>query len=255
MARNILLMTSTIRPRPNQPQLKVADPEERLAEYARALEFQCRLLERGVIDHIVYADNSGYDLAGLAARFSSPAIQWISFYDLDYDPAYHRGYGEFRLIDRAHRDSRILANMSGGDRVWKITGRYFVRNLPTIIALTPRSFSLLCQMRGPWAEMSVMAWSGAGYDRFIRDVWRDFATGMAPELILAERLHGANTTTCGIVKSFFWPPVIVGRRGTDGGQFQGCMSALRFAGSAAVKLVQLPFRAIAQRGFSSVDLA
>lgn len=240
--KNILLLTSTIRPKPNQPQLKLADPEERLADYARALEFQTRLLARGVIDRIVYADNSGYDLEPLRARFASPAIEWISFYDLNYDSSFHRGYGEFRLVDRAALDSAALGAMGDADRVWKVTGRYVVENLATVIAATPRSFDLCCEVRGGWAEMGFMAWSRRGYEQHVRGLWQRFATGKVPELILAERLRQADRSASGIVTSFFWPPFVVGRRGSDGTPFQGRFTPLRFALTAGIKLIQLPVR-------------
>ena len=118
----------------------------------------------------------------------------MSFYDLDYDSSYHRGYGEFRLIDQAFRRSETLSSMTLEDRVWKVTGRYIVKNLRAVIALTPATFDLYCEVRGAWAEMGFMAWSRAGYELHIRDLWRCFATAMAPELILAERLRTADST-------------------------------------------------------------
>ena len=146
--KNILLLTSTIRPKPDQPHLKVSDPEQRLSDYSRTLDFQLRLLDRGVIDRIVYVDNSGYDLGTLVGRFPSESIEWVSFYDLDYDSSYHRGYGEFRLIDHAFRASGTLASMNREDSVWKLTGRYVVKNLRTVMALAPSAFDLYCDVRG-----------------------------------------------------------------------------------------------------------
>jgi hypothetical protein len=243
--KNILLLTSTIRPKPDQPQLTLIDPEQRIADYSKALRFQARLLEQGVIDRIVYVDNSGFDLNALASRFPSSSIEWVSFYDLDYDASYHRGYGEFRLIDQAFRKSETLSSMTLEDRVWKVTGRYIVKNLRAVIALTPATFDLYCEVRGAWAEMGFMAWSRAGYELHIRDLWRCFATAMAPELILAERLRTADSTVSEIVTDFFWPPFIVGRRGSDGSPFQGRLTPLRFALTAGIKLMELPLRRLA----------
>jgi hypothetical protein len=138
--KNILLLTSTIRPKANQPQLKLADPAERLKDYRKALEFYVRLVEAGTLDKIVYADNSGEDLRCLSSHFPADRIEWISNYDLDYDSSYHRGYGEFRLVDHAFSSSRTLASLAPEDRVWKVTGRYIVKNLSTVMALSPRRF-------------------------------------------------------------------------------------------------------------------
>jgi hypothetical protein len=240
--RNILLLTSTIRPKPGQPQLLLSDPKERLRDYANALSFQVSLLERNTIDWIVFADNSGYDLSPLRSRYPSSRIEWISFHDLDYDASYHRGYGESRLIDHAFAASATLSSLAPVDRVWKVTGRYIVRNLRTIIAFTPRSFDIYCDLRGSWAEMSLMAWSPLGYELHVSGLWRHFATDKVPELILAERLETADRSRCRIVTSMYWPPRVEGRRGTDGTPFQGRFTPVRLLLAACVKLLQWPFR-------------
>jgi hypothetical protein len=251
--KNVLLLTSTIRPRADQPQLKLVDPVERLADYHAALEFQTKLLARGVIDHIVYVDNSGYDLAPLKQAFPTSSIEWISFYDLDYPSSYHRGYGEFRLVDRAHRMSPILASLDTADRVWKITGRYVVRNLAWVIRMTPAEFDLYCDIHGSWAEMGFMGWSRLGYEQHIRGLWQQFSMAKVPELILAERLAAANPRISRVVTSFYWPPVMAGRRGSDGTPFQGRWTPAKLALQASVKLVQWPAR-VAYARFSKTAI-
>ena len=241
---NVLLLTSTIRPNVDQPQLKLVDPQERLDDYSRALGHYAMLLDAGVVDRIVYADNSGFDLSGLRARYASSRIDWVSFYDLDYDPSYHRGYGEFRLVDRAWRESPVLARLHANDRVWKVTGRYIIENLRAVIAMTPRKFDLCCEVRGVWAEMGFMAWSPHGYALHIEGLWHHFATGKVPELILAERLREVDPAASHIVRSWYWPPVVTGRRGTDGSSYKGRFTSVRFLAAAALKLVQWPIRRI-----------
>lgn len=240
--KNILLLTSTIRPRSNQPQLKLADPEARLRDYDEALEFYCLLLSKGVVDKIVYVDNSGHDLDFLKTRHSHQNVEWIGFYDLDYDPSFHRGYGEFRLIDHAFSHSETLRQLNDLDRVWKITGRYRIKNLARIIATAPGHFELYCDVKKNWAEMGFMAWNCKGYESIIRDMWQQFATGKAPEFILAEKLDVLKHTHRGVITTFFWPPFIVGRRGTDGSSFQGKLTPVKFFLEAALKLAMLPIR-------------
>lgn len=240
--KNILLLTSTIRPKANQPQLKLADPEERLRDYRQSLDFYVRLVEEGVLDKIVYADNSGVDLKCLSERFPAGHVEWISTCDLDYDSSYHRGYGEFRLVDHAFAASGILSSLGRDDRVWKVTGRYRVENLANVIAMTPRRFDLYCNVKGDWAEMGFMAWSRVGYERIVKGIWRNFATGKVPELILAELLKGASLDNCKIVTSFYWPPFIDGRRGSDGSPFQGRFTRMKFLFSLGHKSLVWPFR-------------
>src|SRR5271169_5201413 len=97
--KNTLLLTSTIKPNPNQPKLKLTNPEERLEDYRKALVFYTGALKEGIIDRIVFVDNSGFDLKCLSDDFPSSNIEWLSFFGLDYPTFYHRGYGEFKLID------------------------------------------------------------------------------------------------------------------------------------------------------------
>jgi len=240
--KNILLLTSTVQPKSGQPQLVLTDPKQRLAEYRNALSFYSAQLEQGVVDRIVYADNSGFDLAPLQRAFASSSLEWISFYDLDYEATYHRGYGEFRLVERAHEESRELSLVGPRDRVWKVTGRYVVRNLRRVVAMAPRDFDFYCDQRGDWVEMSLLAWSGQGYRQHVAGLWRHFATGKVPELVLAERLNACGADRL-IVTSMHWPPYITGRRGSDGTPFVGRFTPLKFLFTASVKLAQSTFRA------------
>ena len=227
MTSDLLLLTATIRPRA-QPGLALADPVLRLRQYENALQFYCGLLERGVLGAVIFAENSGYDLAPLQQRFTLPGIEWLSHSDLDYPSTYHRGYAEFRLVEHAMRHARSLREADAAARVWKVTGRYVVDNLPSVMRHAPKPFDVYCDVRGAWAEMSVLAWTPLGYAALLDGLWREFATGMVPELILASRLDA----TCGrahVVRRFHWPARVRGQRGSDGSAFDGRWSGLRFA--------------------------
>ena len=63
--KNILLMTSTIKPTPDTFLLKVVAADVRLSQYRAALDFYLDQLALGVFDCIVYMDNSGYPLDAL----------------------------------------------------------------------------------------------------------------------------------------------------------------------------------------------
>ncbi len=239
--QNILLLTATIQPKP-QPQLVVADTRQRLDDYERALAHYAALLQNGVIDHIVFVENSGFDLHALARKYPSTGFEWISVYDLDYPTNYHRGYGEFRLVDHAFDASMKLKGMRRGDVVWKITGRYIVKNLRNVLRFAPKDVDLYCEARNGWVEMSVMAWSRRGYELVIKAIWERFATDKAPELILADVLNERQMGPLRAIRRYYWPPFIVGRRATDGSSFQGRLSRLRFALSLFSGLASWPFR-------------
>lgn len=244
MRRNIVLLTATITPGLAQGSLTLFNPQERLDDYKKALTFYQQLLQSGGITGVIFAENSGHDLNPLRELFPNPNIEWLSFCDLDYPSSYHRGYGEFRLIDRAMSESKTVADLSSVDAVWKVTGRYIIENLARVVRLAPQSFGLYCRSDNRWTEMSLMAWSCRGHATLIKGVWKEFATGMAPELILAPRLATAiaNRSECRIVRRFVWPPLIVGRRGTDGTPFTSWRARWKFRALLLPKVLQIALR-------------
>ncbi len=246
MMQHIVLLTATIRPKPGQQLLKVVDVESRLDDYKQALAFYSKLLDRSVIHKVVFVENSNYDLSNLQHCFNHPNIEWLGFYGLDYPEHYHRGYGEFKLIDYAFEHATALKTITEQDIVWKITGRYIIENLSNMIRFSPPQLDFYCNKRRNWVDMEIMAWSKEGYQKLIKHICKTFASGKAPELILAERML-MPTDGLRVVDSFFWLPLIVGRRGTDGGQFVKKNKRYKFFIKQAAKLIMLPIRFIRLR--------
>lgn len=242
--KNILLLTATIRPNPNQPQLALIDPQERLEDYKKALMFYTEALKHGVIDEIVFVDNSGFDLKCLSEFFGSQNIEWLSYYGLDYPSTYHRGYGEFKLVDYAFENSEILKGLHAQDAIWKITGRYVVKNLKSVIKFSPRPFDIYCEIKKGWLEMGVLAWSIEGYKQVIYGVSENFKSEMPPELILAQLIEKRAKSRVGLVTEFYWNPLIIGRRGTNGSSFQGKFTGIKYLILSCLNWLRLPFRSI-----------
>jgi hypothetical protein len=128
-----------------------------MAEYERALAFYQGLLVR-VLRAIVFGENSGYDLARLAARFPHPGIEWVALAPQERELRFHRGYAEFQLIDALFERSRVLSSL-GDALVWKVSGRYVVANLAALTRSAPRHVDFYVMADHQWVEMSVMAWS------------------------------------------------------------------------------------------------
>lgn len=243
MPRNhLVLMTATITPQANQVNLALTDPAARLEDYRNALLFYVALLNRQVISGIVFVENSGFDLGRLKALFPDPRIEWLTYPDTPYPSEYHRGYGEFRLIDFAMQNASSIRCAAAELVVWKVTGRYIVENLQRVIRFAPKTFDLYCRSTRSWTEMSLMAWTRTGHEKLLRGVYSRFNSGKAPELILAPELSPARTHGCEFVREFTWPPVIIGRRGTDGGQFKGRFSAWRFRVAVLARILRNPLR-------------
>ena len=240
LMKKILLLTATIRPKAEQPGLVIFNEDVRLKEYAAALDFYINLLNKGVLDAVIFAENSGYDLSQLKKRFSCSKVEWVSCFDLNYPKEYHRGYGEFRLIDFAHKKSEILASASQADFVWKISGRYIIKNVETMIYMSKKAADLHGHFTENWVELSVLGWTKLGYDAFIKGKWELFSSGMAPELILAKELVflKKNNPELSVISRYQWPPLLIGRRGSDGSSYQGRFYQFRHAARVIAVLIR-----------------
>lgn len=225
--RNIALLTATITPKSNQPNLLLVDPIKRLQEYCQALEFYSALIDSDVIDGVVFAENSGFELRKLAEKYPSPKIEWLGYDDLECSKNFHRGYGELRLIEKCVRDSKTLERLDENDAVWKISGRYILENMRSVIKHSNQEFDFYCDTRKGWAEMSVFAWSRLGYNSIVNGLSEKLKSDMAPELILAQVISKNSRSDLTLVLKYEWPPFLVGRRGSDGSSYSGRLSRLK----------------------------
>ena len=108
---NILLLTATITPPAGVPLLHRANPQDRLQDYERALNFYLPLLNR-CIDSIVFAENSNSDISTLqnmvARSGFTERVEFLVFDGLDHPSIYGRAYGEFKLNDYVMNNSQII---------------------------------------------------------------------------------------------------------------------------------------------------
>jgi hypothetical protein len=174
----VLLMTATIQPPADAVNLVRRDVALRMEDYRGALKYYIALLERGVLSHIVFAENSNVDIAPLreiTGRCRSPErVEFIQFDGLDHPGAYGRAYGEFKLMDHAMRNSEVIAGLAALDEVWKVTGRYIVTNLAELLARRRGNPVLRVHCRdypGPWADMYLMSWQPRFYAEHIQGLY------------------------------------------------------------------------------------
>lgn len=230
MPKNFVLLTATITPPQGAANLTRIDPELRKGDYLKAFAFYRDLVERGVIDGLVFCDNSSSDLGFLEeARTRSTAvdkIELMSFAGLNYPPSYDRAYGEFLILDYAMRNSRTFLNMPSDSVVWKATGRYVVSNLQKIIATRPHHADFYIQCRkypAPWADLFVMAWTKTGHASCILGSFQRFGgvlpQGKTGEKIFYEFLENTHFDAR-VVRRFKTVPEIVGVRGWDGKSYE-----------------------------------
>lgn len=168
MPTTMLIMTATIAPPAGAPGLARVDPALRMTDYLDALSFYMGKLGQG-IDRILFVDNSDHDCTPLrdlaASRGKGSQVDIVSYAGLDYPPDYGRCYGEMRLLEHAMGLDLVRA-MPDDTVFWKVTGRYKVRNLTSLVRTRPRDATLYCDLRvgsSPWFDMRVMAWTKAGF--------------------------------------------------------------------------------------------
>lgn len=225
--RQVLLLTATIAPPAGVPSLARTDPTQRLHDYAQALRFYLSLAG-GVFDGVVFAENSGSDLAPLRRQASAQRradIEFFSCQGLDYPASHGRGYGEFKLIDRAMSEAQLL---QGPVIVWKCTGRYIVRNIEALVASRP-PVDLYCHLRNhPYrlCDLYLMAFNRPGYEGAIEGVYRHLRNDIVPgthtmEEVLFRRLVDALPQHLSVQRRFRHIPVIQGVRGWNNRLYEG----------------------------------
>jgi hypothetical protein len=175
---NILLLTATITPPTDAINLARKDPAVRLDDYVNALKFYLPLVTQ-CIDYIIFAENSNSDISCLKALVEeaklSDKVEFMVFYGLDYPPSYGRGYGEFKLIEHVMNHSKFI-NTYPESIIWKLTGRYIIRNLCHIIATKPPEFDIYCHFTNrppPRALLSLLAWTPDGYQRGLKNIYQE----------------------------------------------------------------------------------
>jgi hypothetical protein len=177
VATNILVMTATITPPVDAPGMVRLDPVIRMEDYKTALSFYLHHIGSS-IHHIIFVENSGSDVSALRALVKDHGKEaWVVFYvydGLDYPPVYGRCYGELRLLDEIMSTS-IVAAWPSDTMFWKVTGRYKVINLHTMIRSCPVNIDFYCDVRTarqrPWLDMRFMAWTRLGYETVLRGVF------------------------------------------------------------------------------------
>lgn len=227
--QNIVLLTATITPPKNAKNLVVLDSDLRLQQYLVAFEFYLQKLAAGFFSHIVFVDNSGSDCTGfiqLAKQYNvSQQIEVISFNGLDYPPVYGRGFGEFKLIEYAMRHSRILLAADDSAAIWKITGRYIVSNISTIIKTSPKAVDFYCHCRNypmRWIDLYILKWKKSAYCVFLADIYLQLIEGEDFESSEQKfrKIVDANLANIQLTKRFNTIPHLIGVRGYDNQPYQ-----------------------------------
>jgi hypothetical protein len=217
-SQQVLLMTSTITPH-NARNLLRTDPTARLRDYYDALGFYLGFIGRP-LHGIVFVENSSSDVSSLRglvnARGLSDRVEFLCNYGSYLYSEQGRAYGEFKLLDHAMTASTMIRDAGMDGVVWKITGRYKVKNLASVIASAPSTFDAYVDMKDHprrWLDTRLMAWTAAGYERVFRGVADDLEAKTHEAVMrdyVPKRARGAH-----LVPRFRREPFIDGVRGWD----------------------------------------
>jgi len=219
-------MTATVTPKTGVPNLKRVDPAVRLQDYKAALNFYLSKIGQ-CVDAIVFAENSNSDISELKqlVEYSgySKHVEFVVFNGLDYPPHYDRGYGEFKLLDYAMEHSLLINTELEHTVVWKVTGRYVVKNLEQLINQQPSRFDIYCNFRNypkHWVDTFLMAWTPAAYKKCIKGIYDslktnvpEVPTGTAAEELLRDWFD--QQTSIKFAHRFKVTPWVEGARGAD----------------------------------------
>jgi hypothetical protein len=225
---NLLILTATIAPPLNAPQLARTDPKIRLNDYRKALEFYLSYLVEGKIYGLVFAENSASDISELQNLCFEydviDKIEFISFSGLDYPPSYGRGYGEFKMIEYVMEHSQLIQKLPERANIWKVTGRYIIRNLENVLKTRPSS-DFYCQCRDIpmyWIDLYVLCWNKKAYDVILKNIYqliREDNVAVSAEQLFRKILDEQNSDLK-VVKRLRAIPELEGIRGYDNQVYQ-----------------------------------
>ncbi|MEG3858941.1 hypothetical protein [Microcoleus sp. herbarium12] len=222
---NVLILTATITPPPGARQLSRTDPNIRLNDYRKAFEFYLSCLANGTISGLIFADNSASDISTLhelARQYDAlNKIEFISFEGLDYSPAYGRGYGEFKMLDYVMQHSRLIHDLPAQANIWKVTGRYILRNLADVIKTAPPYSDFYCNCRNIpiyWIDLYILCWNKDFYQHSINGIYEsikeDYIAGSS-EVNFRKIIDEKKGSKYKIFKRFRTIPQLEGYRGSD----------------------------------------
>ena len=234
-----LLLTATIVPPAGVPGLAQVDSVQRMEQYAQALDYYLTL-PRHLVGRIVFAENSGADLAPLRQRAakSGGRVTLVQWPGLDHRPSHGRGYGEFKLLDHVLFDSGAFP-ADANPVIWKATGRYKVLNLPTLILSAPPRYELYCDLKDrpmPWVDLRTFSFTRSGYDRLLRGAYhtlREDVNHCSPERVLRKRIgaqldRSPRDAATPITPRFNVEPRIDGVRGLDQRRYLDARGKVKF---------------------------
>lgn len=161
---SVLIMTGTIQPKQGARELARTDVPSRVADYRVSVAHHLSLVQQGVLSGLVFVENSGYGMEPFTDMLTDDLAERAELisYDAQQAPQEPRFWGECKLLKEAFRRSRVI-NSSTDTHVWKVTGRYIVRNLSAILRRSEEDNDLMLHCRNH--PMRYVDFGLAGFSR------------------------------------------------------------------------------------------
>lgn len=229
---NIALITSTIEPKQNVFELKRNSVSDRLKDYETSFTFYCGLLKNGKLDKVVYVDNSNYSLSSLESIARelnvTDKVEFISYQSFD-SPELSRFFLEINLLKYGMNTSRTILE-ANNPVIWKITGRYLIKNIDKIIGEFNQNIDVLINFRNkPYkvVDFYLVGFTKTGFDYLIKDLslYEDKPYG---ELTLREKLEKNNQINFKVKTRFKNIPRIFGVRGIDNQSYSNPINNFKY---------------------------
>ena len=127
-----LILTATVRVEAGMQFTARMNTDERLADYLKAFALW---MAQTHVRSVLFIENSGYDLQifrSIAQEHPNKHVEFVSFICQPFDGSLGKGYGEMIILQEALRRSTLLRACS---HFVKVSGRYFIHNLGSLIQL------------------------------------------------------------------------------------------------------------------------
>ncbi|WP_375491200.1 hypothetical protein [uncultured Jatrophihabitans sp.] len=220
----VLLMTATVTPDPAMSTLVRRNPTERFDEYLKSAAFYFPLIPQ-TFSAVIFAENSGADLGAIEAiadrhdmrdRLTTLNVPPI-------DPEAGRSAGEAHIVRVAMGSVPALMTLDAHQQVWKVTGRYIVRNMKHLVATAPTTDLYINVRRRPhaWCDTYAYSFTRAGYGRYLEDATEAIRAGVGYTGEQTMSAHIETLIEAGepITPRLRYEPRISGVRGRDGASY------------------------------------
>ena len=228
----VIFLTATVSPRSGTHDLARSDSDVRRRDYLDAFQFYADVVRRNPDYRLLMVENSGADLAefeNFAAHAGIAGRTECISYTASENPACNRLYLEGGLILEAVKRSRLIA--LPGARIWKVTGRYLIENIESLVRKRPKDFDIYLNLRNYPSQIVDFYFAGfsrRGLEAVIARIWDRLQIVPPGESILRQAIDSGQYADLTLVKRMNVVPFIRGRRGHDNRRYDGVTQIAKY---------------------------